>query len=404
MTLNLTAWAAAFFMAASMFGQTVALRLMLLLAGTGLAAIAVARDRNIQRLPPIWIPFAAWAAWAVLSLAWSIEPERSLKELRNEVGYAALALWLCFVGAQARAAVRIFLPVLAAGAVAVCAVALYNFQLGLKQYVSGWHGGPGDHSSALLTLMPCVVMAGWYAAGHGRLRRAVWLSAAVAALLFASAYATLNRTVWLGFAVQFTLLGSLLLLRGPPLGKRARLTAVAIGIALIAGAAGMMLSVQEERETIGARTIQADTRLALWPHIVAHIAERPWTGYGFGRGLLRESLGKKLGALDTHLWHAHNLFLEALVQTGLPGLILLLWVLGVTLRLGWRLAREPDAGAAACGMALIAVVAGMVARNMTDSLLVRQNALLYWSVVGVLLAGEARSRLFRDSHIRESST
>jgi hypothetical protein len=37
-------------------------------------------------------------------------------------------------------------------------------------------------------------------------------------------------------------------------------------------------------------------------------------------------------------------------------------------------------------MALIAVVVGMVIRNSTDTLLVRQNALLYWGVVGVLLA------------------
>jgi O-antigen ligase len=390
MTLNLTAWAAAFFMAASMFGQTVALRLMLLLAGTALAAIAVARDRNIQRLPPIWIPFAAWAAWAVLSLAWSIEPERSLKELRNEVGYAALALWLCFVGAQAREAVRIFVPILIAAAVGVCAVSLYESQLGFPEYLTGWHGGPGDHSSALLTLMPCAVMGGWYAAARSeRLRWATGLSAALATLFFASAYSTLNRTIWLGFAVQFTLLGALMLVRARRLEQgrlslRTKLVVAAIGAGVAAGGVGMMLYVHAERSSQALE----DTRLALWPNILEHAVERPWTGYGFGRGLLRESLAKQVRGLDAeaNLWHAHNVFLEALVQLGLPGLILFLWVLGATIREGWRFTRNTDDGVSACGMALIAVVAGMLVRNMTDSLFVRQNALLFWGVAAVLLA------------------
>ena len=48
---------------------------------------------------------------------------------------------------------------------------------------------------------------------------------------------------------------------------------------------------------------------------------------------------------------------------------------------------------AACGTALVAVVAGMLVRNMTDVLWVRQNSLLYWGVVGVLLAwGEVRRK------------
>jgi len=36
-----------------------------------------------------------------------------------------------------------------------------------------------------------------------------------------------------------------------------------------------------------------------------------------------------------------------------------------------------------------------VVRNLTDVLLVRQNALLYWSALGVLLALGARARVGR---------
>ena len=106
-------------------------------------------------------------------------------------------------------------------------------------------------------------------------------------------------------------------------------------------------------------------------------------GYGFGRGILRAALREELDA--GNLWHAHNLVLDAALQSGLIGVVLLGTLLLLTLRQGWRLAHSENAIAVACGAALIAVVLGMVMRNMTDYLWVRQNALLYWGIVGVLL-------------------
>ena len=127
-----------------------------------------------------------------------------------------------------------------------------------------------------------------------------------------------------------------------------------------------------------------DPRLALWKEVIHYINERPVTGYGFGRGLLRKPLDEEFK--NELLWHAHNLFLDTTLQLGVPGLLLLALLLAATLRAGWRLARQPNELAAACGMALLAVLAGMVIRNSTDTLLVRQNALLFWGVVGLLLA------------------
>ena len=49
-------------------------------------------------------------------------------------------------------------------------------------------------------------------------------------------------------------------------------------------------------------------------------------------------------------------------------------------------ARAADHFAIACGITMIAIVVGVVIRNMTDTLLVRQNALFFWGAVGALLA------------------
>ena len=379
---------AALFLASSLFAQNVALRLLLLGVALLLAAVVAVRERaHLRLLPPIWLPFVLWAAWAAASMAWSVDAERTLKEWRNEVLYTGCALWACYIAAHARAALRVFVPILAVAAVAVCAISLFEYAHGRKEYVTGWHGGPGDHSSTLVLLMPCALMAGWYARRAGAAAWIVPASWALAALFFLSAYATLNRTVWLAFAVQFAVLGAFLAARGRPTLKFA---AGVLGAIVVMG--GVLLAAQAEyMSTLRSKASkQQDTRIALWPEVAQHIAERPLVGHGFGRGLLRAELQEKLRRVNPNLWHAHNILLDAALQTGVVGLGLLLAVFGATMYLGWRAAFSPSEGVATCGMVLVALVAGMLVRNMTDTLLARQNALLYWGMVGVLLAWTAR--------------
>ena len=105
---------------------------------------------------------------------------------------------------------------------------------------------------------------------------------------------------------------------------------------------------------------------------------------GFGRGILRNDLPVRFD--DGRLWHVHNIFLDAGIQLGIPGVLLLGWLLGAIGATGLRLARNADPFARSCGAALAAVVAGMIVRNLTDDVWVRQSALLFWAVVGTLAA------------------
>jgi len=384
--LSLAAWSAAFFLSSVMFAHTVALRLLLLLLGAGFAASAVARDwRSLRILPPIWAPFVLWAAWAALSLLWSEEPARSRKEFTNEIVYVAFALWVCYIAAQARDAVRIVLPVAAAAATLACGFALYYWLAGFEAIYEGWHGGPGSHSSALLTFMPCAIALGWYAS-RAHWPRTLWLTClCLCALFLVAAYTTQNRTIWLGFALEALVIGALLRNRRPfSASPWTKLILTGVTVAIVAAAVAMTLRVQGERQlTGGVLAFEKDPRLAIWPKVLEFVKQRPLTGYGFGHGLLRGSLTAETN--DPQAWHAHNLFLEFALQLGLPGVVLLLLLLGATLREGWRFAFDRDDAAAACGIALIAIVIGMVVRNMTDTLWTRHNALFYWGVVGLLL-------------------
>jgi O-antigen ligase len=394
--LMLAAWCAAIFLAANLFSHTVALRLVMLGLGTLLVIVALVRERlhkappSFNPVPPLWLPFALWAAWAALSYLWSVEPERTVKEFTNEIVYAALAFWMCWCAAQAKGAARVILPVVALGAVGACASAIcFYFVKGIMIYPYGPHGGAGNHSSAIVTLMPCVVTVGWLAWSN----RASWILRAclvLGALFLLSGYTTLNRMFWLVIALQLIVFGVMLMRRAgkyqsSTLRRPVVLAVGAVAVALVAASATMLLRVQHERaEANVAMPLSADPRLALWPEVIERIGERPMLGYGFGRGMLRAALRKDLN--DNTLWHTHNLVLDAAIQSGLIGVALLAALLFLTLRQGWRLSRSRDAAAAACGVALVAVVLGMITRNMTDYLWVRQNALLYWGIVGALLA------------------
>ena len=389
--LDALGWTAALFVASSLFAHDVALRLVLLAIAALLCAGVLARGRgSVRALPPIWWAWLLFAAWSAASISWSVEPPRSLKEWHNEVVYTAFALWTCYIGAQAKAAPRAFIVTLATGGALACLSAIWAFASGEPMESSaGWHGGPGDHTAALLTLMPCALGLLWYGRQAAWPRTALWLIALLMAVFLASALATQNRTVWVGFALEIVIFIVGLALRRAG-DRRAQLSLTFAGVITIVAMGSIVLLVQRDRESTGAFSMSADPRLSIWAKATQHIEQRPLAGYGFGRGLLRDRLPGE--ANQEVAWHSHNLLLDLTLQTGLVGVALFVVLLATTLRHALGFAANRNAASAACGMALVALLAGMLTRNMTDMLFVRQNALLFWGVTGVLLAWGARWR------------
>jgi O-antigen ligase len=395
--LDLAAWAAALFLASTLFGHTIAVRQSLLALAVVLAlAETVMRYRRgeprLSLRPPLLLLFLAFGAWAIASLGWTERPDLTLKELRNEVLYPLIAFWACYVAAQGRRAIAVVLVVLGVGAAVMSVSATYWAWAIPEGLHFRLHGGAGALSSALVTLMPCALMIGWLA-WRGVLPRSVRYAALViVALLAVAAYSTLSRTVWLAFAVQLGIIVMGLAWREHRTRRieARRLLLAAVGVAVI-GAVGvtMVAHIQQERFALpteydaGKAVLQADPRLRIWPQVIRKIEERPLLGIGYGRGMGAEVVQQ--ASDDPRNWHSHNLFLETTLQTGIPGLVLLVLLLGATAKLGARGASSGDDVTAACALALIAVLAGMLVRNMTDVLWVRQSSLLYWGVVGALL-------------------
>jgi len=411
--VNIQSVAAAGFLAASLFSHTVALRLICLALAVMLALVMVGSDvrqgrARSQLLPPAALAFLLWAVWCGLSLFWSMEPERSEKEFRNEIVYAGLAYWSCFIAGQRSGFSSKVIAILGCALSLVCLLsvtgtfslkACLELMAGLTCYppdcvcyvenpLIGWHGGPGMHSSILLVAMPCFL--GWLALevigferqGIDAMKRRCALAALMVLSTF-SAFAIENRTIWIGFILQgMFLIGFVAIWRKrvQPLaaGDTRRFLMLALGLMVCLLAAA---SIAYQRRQ-GLQSLVGDMRLLVWRESLGYILDHPWLGYGFGRGSLRAALHATFN--DGLLWHSHNLFLEVVLQTGLIGLALFLFLLASLLRAAARCLQSDALAVSVLGMVAGMIILGMLIRNMTDMLWVRAAALTFWGALGLL--------------------
>lgn len=389
---NIQAIAAAGFLAASLFSHTVALRLICLALAVLLALVMVGSDMWQQRarsplLPPASMAFLLWAVWCGLSLLWSLEPERSEKEFRNEIVYAGLAYWSCFIAGQRSSSNRLPILILSAALILVCALAIHA-SFGETPSL-GWHGGPGMHSSTLLVAIPCLFgFLVWNQFSvHPRRQHQIVVST-LAGLCLVSAFAVNNRTVWIGLTLQG------LLLVGAVSYRPGRVSSVLSGRKWAYWAWGSMtllftVTIVALNRRDGWHGLSNDGRIALWRESLGYILDHPWLGYGFGRGSLRAALHATFN--DGLLWHSHNLFLEVVLQTGLIGLAFFLLLLGSLMRAAVRHLRQDTLAVSVLGMVAGMIVLGMLIRNMTDMLWVRAAALTFWGTLGLAFGLAGRS-------------
>jgi O-antigen ligase len=136
-----------------------------------------------------------------------------------------------------------------------------------------------------------------------------------------------------------------------------------------------------------AESFGRDPRPAMWRGWAEHVTERPWVGIGFGKAVPGEYLQARHPDLPAPggmiYWdHAHNLFLNTLMQTGAIGVLLLLWLFGA---LAWRFAQARSTRPAQAWAGLALVVALLV-KNATDDFMRDSVALCFWALAGYLLA------------------
>jgi O-antigen ligase len=364
---------------------TITIRLICLFVGAVLAVLLVRRD-GMPDLP-LKSAFIAWTVVAGLSLLYAIDPAYSLSEIKSEIVYAFLAFFLFFTQTRNADDWYIWIGTITLGVVALSVTAIWLWATtGDAQSPRFIFNGVAAYTTYLVTTLPFVILLLFYFPLRTHWR---WIVRGAPLLVLLPAYLTTNRTVWIALsAIAITLT---LLLAGKS-REPARRTVALVGLALFLVATTLMFySTLERRVTVSQNptevfdlTVQEDPRRLLWTFSINEILSHPLSGAGYGK----DSVAKVFSMWQrqsVNFSHAHNTFLNAGIQMGFPGIIVMAFIFASVLRQYWRLYQSNHRMAqwiAACG---IAMVMGVLTRNMTDDFFRRDTGLLFWSLVGASL-------------------
>ncbi len=370
--------------------HTIALRL-LLLAVTVVAAAYVWRKEGAPALPAR-AALLVWVTMAIASLAWSVDVDYSRGEVINEIGYAMAAFLSLFVLSRGEGELRFVLLALVASIGLMSLFAIFSYFVHDDWYV-GKAIGVGDRN-AFSTTITLIFPALMFILANRRLGVAsppvIWL---VLALGVGAGALTQNRMMWLAIGAAAPVF---LLANSSTRLQTARTRLLAFGLAgLIAFASAtqfVLINIVKGGDKSAADSVMAvvqrNERLHIWAYALERVYERPVYGHGFGRGILRQEFQSTLG--NKAHWHAHNVFLGQAIELGLVGLGAYSAVLIALCAAFGRLRRTREPLVRSLGAFGLAVLTCMIVRSLTDDTIVRENALLFWSLTGMALGFGAR--------------
>lgn len=360
--------------------HTVSLRLIAL-AYLVVASVILVRRDGMPPLPLKW-PLLFWAGLAVISVSWAVQPAYSLGEINNEIVYTMLAFFVFYGQTRAGAQWKMWNACLFLVAVVTSITALGLWYRGdainATRYV---YSGVGSYTTFAVTVFPLLLLAlinsraKWYA------RSLLWL---IVPLVIAGAFATGNRAFWPAFGASMLVFFGLLTWRANTTHRRIQLL---IAMLVLCAVSLVAFDYVVHRKL----PLVADVRFDLWSFVWDRFLEHPWTGQGFGLRSFGYAYPEVLG-INSIYWHPHNLILLYATQMGVLGVAALVVLFAAIVRELWGLYVDPDKKIMRLGAAGLAMVTAVLLKNMTDVFFYRENSLLFWSLLGMILGYAAYAR------------
>jgi O-antigen ligase len=321
------------------------------------------RTKVLPRLTSLDWGVLALVVIAALSLLWAEYGRVAAREFRTVVLEAALFYGLLRAMLPAQDETRqdrrelwrvIDAWVLGGLAIALVGIYQWAFEQNLVTAegvwrVRGFYGSPNNLALYLGRVFPLTVaMAVWGAPGRRR-----WTYAVAAALIASALFLTYSRGAWvIGVPASLLFLAAMR-------GRRAFAVAVAV-LAFVA--AVLLVVVGTGRLTSLLETTEGTTffRLQLWQSSWAMIRDHPLLGVGLDNFLYlyRTHYVLPTAWAEFNLSHPHNLVLDFWLRLGLPGLLVLCWLLVGFFRRASRVYRKLPAGSES--LLVLGIMAGMV--------------------------------------------
>lgn len=203
---------------------------------------------------------------------------------------------------------------------------------------------------------------------------------------------TRTKGNWVGLALGILVLVLLQSRTKTQLVKRLIMVSL-LGVLLITGviflASGTILTVLQEAVFAVTNPLQAPTfifRMQLWQEeIIPAIMAQPLFGYGTSSA--GEGLKNLYEGTSAFYFLSHNLYIKVLLELGIIGLLIFLWLLFASLRLGWKnLARSKGHALTYSRFlwAFVTVFAFLVAGLVIPTLDAYPVNYYFWLLLGVL--------------------
>lgn len=389
-----------------------ALRRALLVGALLICLNALIRGRIWRRWQIIFLP---WIGVSLVSAIWSIRPMTTLMDALWEV-VGPISAGILAISLSSRVSKQWFVfPFLAlAIGCLVSVIGGLSVHLGIDVGLPGWILKTYQGRGVASTIGVLVVLIGiWMMIGDpgdkDNARNQQWRTAGVVMVSLGLMLGILghNRMFW--FAILIGLLPWLARLKAYSIRVRLFLPLLLLVTALMGVIySSVVMKVQHEVGVEDAITVlqdkySSDPRWIIWANWAKVIVEQPLTGYGYGTRILPRVGERKIsGDIEDAVHaqhHAHNVFLNILVQTGVLGLVAFLWMLVGLFREAVAGGRQ---GAGATRVRWVSVGAaslllGALAKALTDDFYWGPANIVMWVFVGLFL-GMAAHRLDREQN------
>lgn len=373
------------FLAILPYPGTVALRL-LALACAFVFAVSMLRKAGPAPWPIPWA-FAFWTAVSLVSLSYAVDPVYSLGEIKNEVGYSMMAFFsFLMISFDRRATVSVAVAAIASLAFASAWVLAVMVVIGAWPQ-GGGHGGAGTFATHLTWIGPCLVVV-FALSDRTALRGAVLVASS---LVVVAALVSQQRVIWVVLSAQIAV-GLLLWGRyARPLADRARIWLLSLLVIMVGVAAGIAAHVMKYGEhAFGEFSLGRDPRVTQWPLVVDRILDHWASGAGFGRNAMKLAHPDLIPPDATYFWHAHNVLLNHGLAAGIPGIVALLLLIGGLLTRFASLTNAHTREVRLLGCAGAMLVTGLLVRNFTNDFFLRDGALAFWALAGLIYGHASR--------------
>lgn len=340
----------------------------------------------------LWVWAGAYAAWAVASGFWTVDPSGTL----FLVASLAIGVTYAFAFATLIEAERDFQTVLGfltVGALATGIYSIMTYLVGGLERSGGGAGDPNLFAAFQLVALPLVLVAATEA--RQRWQRVSYYASSL--VIAASVLTSLSRGGVITFAA---LLLVVLVVPSRHSIFRSRAHKAVVVFAILAASAGAVKLTEDrllpridEVFTSSGRT--GSGRLNEWSGAWTAFEERPLLGLGFGAfpaestDLMLRTPGVDLASYELRPYgvRAHNTYLESLAELGVVGLVLFTGLLISCGRSLWRAARlAARADNQRLHRLANALLVALVAWSISAVFLSVQTSRSLWLVVGLSIA------------------